>query len=218
MCESKRLILEDSRVDLPNNNDLVLGEGAKALFSSGSLDLASARRVLEAIVACHEGLITEDDLIPIKGYSILDIRAALTRSLVEIIQSKGKMSTLEFGFVTHTKQTPEGTSHLQVNYSTKSQVDLLQPDNFVLRHDRGEWYRPTYKMIAQLELPLKDDDVLARHFTRFIDEDKRISVGSLIIERRSLDDYRHLWRGMRWSAANILIRDEDRLIQPRDLD
>lgn len=228
-----------------NGQDMVSAESR--LPSRESVDLATARVILQAVVDTHENTFTEgSDLTRAGSYDIEQIRQALALVSQDIMQTRG---VNQFGRSHAEKQTPHGILSLVVRHRLYKKdgsrkfkpLDVLEEPLDTADGDKwdfleGEGIKTGKPAFLKMYLTAKNDDrVLLSElpledvipaglatsvgFYDYRDGGRMVSMYDYTYgsEGFSIDGFKHMWRGLRWVSTNMLNWNEDFKL-PEDLD
>lgn len=187
-----------------------------ALPRTPVMQFGEARRILQAVVLTHESTISlNTPLEAVAGFSTEQIRKAAALVGISVILTHRGNSV--FDITTARKFTPSGEATLNMaRRFTPEGLPMEEYQRLYLGLSEGD------RFLIESDFPLHEP----------IDDFERVNVGfrdfrngthlSLYeISSRgqfSLDDYRHLFRGVRWMFANMLEWDKPGFIMPEQLD
>lgn len=178
-----------------------------------SLDLTTARLVLETLVGIHENTLTEtSDLTKVGKYDTNCIRKALNLVSQEILNTH-QNELLLLGTSTTRKQTAYGKLSLTVFQKLDKNLKPSEPESLYMSLTQGN------NFVLESQVPLIETSSWTQISIRFSDFRQGINVTSMydMKDGFSIDKYRHIWRGMRWLSANMLDWD-GKFKLPEDLD
>jgi hypothetical protein len=170
------------------------------------MDPETARVIMQAVVNFHESRINENTALDrIAGYSTSNIRTAV-KTVAQLVLKSAGAEPEEFSESVNTEKTTQyGTLELTLSSSTVN-ITLSDPKNFILEN----------------EFPVTEPaDSLERAAIRFADfRDGQVKYASpeTFSAAVSLDEIRHMIRGVRWMCANLLSWKDPGVILPEQLD
>ncbi len=188
------------------------------------VDLPTARNMLQAVVSTHENSFTKDSQLDRVGsYSTDQVRTALQifcLSLLsnhEVVDTELAVSTRKLGSYgelelilfreqddnLHPMTDFQHVTLRLVDPSNKGQLENTTPLKNVKPNKRGSW---------DSNFGFADT-----RGTTVVSQFKRADLSDLKHVFK-LEDFRLMWRGLRWMCANILNWDQPSIIIPEQLD
>lgn len=184
-------------------------------IQSSAIPLSQASQILQAVISTHESSITPATPLEIvTGFTTRQIREAATVVGLDVVLKHRGDSV--FDISTARKTTQYGNASLSIH---KRYDETGQPT---------EQYKRVYLALVQggkyqieSEFPLLEpENDFDRIYVSYKDFRHNRLLSLYEIQKRgrfSLEDYQHLFRGVRWLFANMLDWDRPDLIMPEQL-
>lgn len=172
------------------------------------MDIPTARKILETVVALHENLISNPDF-KIGLYTLEQVKAAfvvLTEALVDRDEGYRVVASKNNKNITFSLLLLYDIVGVKDKHSKPSSVHLVleNEDRYILEND--------------LKLNPSEGKFNITRFADFRQRKARVVHASGLKDDPDLNTHRYMWRGVRWMAANILQWNETDIVFPEQLD
>lgn len=177
------------------------------------MELPTAQKILRTVVSTSEDKYTDQSSInKIGEFTAPQVRQAFDVVSANIMTTRKAEGSL---FVSTKKDTHAGKLSLKVFKKISDDPALQRPESLNLSLSKEG------NFLLESMLPLRESESLvvndSMRFADFRGEGRVVSAYELGKEF-TLEKYRHMWRGIRWAAANILDWDREGVIMPEELD